>query len=146
MAINFKRLVIHDVLKKANNAKNKKERIAILQEHNCMGLRDVMKGNFDDTIQWTLPEGSPPYEVAEGNNWVGLNISSPKTLKYFVRGGPGKNMRIARKERMFIEMLETSHPDDAKVIIAMKDKSLQSIYKNITKKLVQDTWPNLISE
>lgn len=146
MAINFKRLVIHDVLKKANNAKNKKERIAILREYNCMGLRDVLKGNFDNTIQWELPEGSPPYTEAEGDNWVGLDRSSPKTLKYFVRGGPGRKMQVARKERMFIEMLETSHPDDAKVIIAMKDKSLQSIYKNISKKLVQDTWPNLISE
>lgn len=143
MAIN---LIISEVLEKANKAKNKKERIAILQEYNCMGLRDVLRGNFDDAIQWNLPEGEPPYTVMEGDNWISLTSSVPKTLKYFVVGGPGKGMLPARRERMFIQMLESSHPNDAKVIVAMKDKNLQSIYKNITKKLVQDVWPKLISK
>jgi hypothetical protein len=147
MEINFKKIVISEVLEKANKAKSKKDRIEILKQYNCMGLRDVLRGNFDDVIQWNLPEGSPPYEkMAPDGQWISLNVSGPQKLKYFVKGGIGKNMLVARREKMFIELLETSHPADAELIISMKDKKLQSIYKNITKKLVQDTWPQLISK
>jgi hypothetical protein len=45
---------------------------------------------------------------------------------------------------MFIKLLEAIHPNDAKVIIRMKDKDLQGMYKGVTKKLVEEAFPGLI--
>jgi hypothetical protein len=45
---------------------------------------------------------------------------------------------------MFIKILEGIHPDDAALVIKMKDKELEGVYKGITKKLVQEAFPGLI--
>ena len=50
------------------------------------------------------------------------------------------NMTSMRREQLFIQLLEALDPDDAELIIAMKDKS--SPYKNLTKKLVMETFPD----
>jgi hypothetical protein len=49
-------------------------------------------------------------------------------------------MTSMRREQLFIQLLEALDPDDAELIIAMKDKS--SPYKNLTKKLVMETFPD----
>jgi len=40
--------------------------------------------------------------------------------------------------------LESLNGEEAELVIAAKDKSLK--YKGITKKLIQDTFPNLIKK
>jgi len=47
---------------------------------------------------------------------------------------------------MFIKLLESVHKEDAKIVIAMKDKKLQGMYKGLTKKAVQEAFPTLISK
>jgi hypothetical protein len=49
-------------------------------------------------------------------------------------------------ESMFIKVLEAIHPKDAEVVIAMKDKKFNGKYKGLTKKLVSDAFPGLISK
>jgi hypothetical protein len=45
---------------------------------------------------------------------------------------------------MFLQILETIHPKDADMILAMKDKKLETLYPGITRDLVKQTWPGLI--
>ena len=45
---------------------------------------------------------------------------------------------------MFVGLLERLDPEDAKLLIAVKDKKLS--YKGLTYKLVKDTWPDLLPE
>ena len=45
---------------------------------------------------------------------------------------------------MFVELLERLDPNDAKLIIAVKDKKLS--YKGLSYKLVKDTWPDLLPD
>ena len=57
---------VHEIIEKASAAKTKAEKIKILQEHqNNWALKDVLRGTFDDSVQWLLPEGKPPYEPAD---------------------------------------------------------------------------------
>jgi len=49
-----------------------------------------------------------------------------------------------RREGMFLTLLESLNKDEAELVIAAKDKSLK--YKGITKKFIQDTFPNLIKK
>ena len=67
-----------------------------------------------------------------------------KKLKYFVNGGPGDRLPAMKRERMFIQILEAISPEDAKLIIMMKDKDVVGKFKGLTKKLVSDTFPGLI--
>ena len=45
---------------------------------------------------------------------------------------------------MFVGLLERLDPQDAVMLIAIKDKKLS--YKGLTYKLVKDTWPELLPD
>jgi hypothetical protein len=134
---------VFEILEEAAEAKNRKEKIKVLQDNNCLALRDIVKSAYDDTISFSLlPKGSPPYIPAENPSASLMDKSS--TLRYFVKGGPGEKLPSPRRETMFIELLESIHPKDAQLVIWAKDKQLSRKYKGITKKLVQATWDTLI--
>ena len=52
-------------------------------------------------------------------------------------------LTAVKREGMFINMLESLHPAEAELVLAMKE-GLTGRYKGITLKLVQDTFPALI--
>jgi len=55
----------HEVLDKVVKAKSRPDKIKILQEqNNNWALKDILRGTFDDAIQWELPTGPVPYEPA----------------------------------------------------------------------------------
>lgn len=139
-------LMVHEVLEKAAEASSRKEKVAILQQYNTLALRDILKGSFDDSIQFILPEGTPPYR--EDDAPYGYTMSSlqqqTKKFRYFIKGGPGENLPAIKRERMFIEILESVHKGEAQLVLLMKDKKMNGVYKGITKKLVQEVWPRLI--
>lgn len=143
-------LMIHEVLEKVAEAQTKQEKIEILRQNNSLALRDVLRGAFDDMIEFILPKGAPPFNVDDAP--VGYTSSSlqrqTKKFRYFVKGGPGEQVQPSRRERMFIEILESIHPKEAELIIRMKDKKLietnKAHYKGLTKNLVKEAFPNLI--
>lgn len=144
-------LMIHEILEKAAEAATREEKSKILKDNNSLALRDILKGSFDDSIEFILPKGKPPYE--EDDAPAGYTRSSlfqqTKKFRYFAKGGPGEQIAPARREKMFIEVLEGIHPKEAELVINMKDKKLigpPSLYKGITKKLVSETFPGLISK
>ena len=51
---------------------------------------------------------------------------------------------MLRRESMFVGLLERLDPQDAVLLIAIKDKKLS--YKGLTYKLVKDTWPDLLPD
>ena len=139
---------IYEILEKAGSAETKADKIAFLKKHDCLGLRDILRGAYDDTIEWQLPKGAPEFKSGvskEGMSPTTLKRQS-KHLGYFCKGGPGDSLMPVKRERMFLQILEGIHPKDADLLIAMKDKKLAGRYKGITKALVQEVWPNLIAK
>lgn len=145
MAVNkIKSYTIDDVLTKVATAKTKAEKIDLLREYNTLALRNVLKGAFDDTIQFLLPEGAPPFKEANQNTPPSsLRKQSPR-FRYFVVGGPGERMPRLKVESMFVKLLEAIPPSEAKVVILMKDKKLETEFKGLNKKLVEEAFPGLI--
>ena len=43
-------------------------------------------------------------------------------------------------ETMFIKMLEGVHADDAEVLMAIKNKNLNNVYKGLTAQMVKETF------
>jgi hypothetical protein len=59
----------------------------------------------------------------------------------FIEGGnPG--LAQAKREYLFIQLLEAVHPDDAKVVLNMKDK--KPLTKNLTKDIINTAFPGII--
>ncbi len=133
----------YKILEKVSAAKTRADKIKLLQQHkDNWALKDLLRGTFDDAVQWLLPKGKVPYEPApEGSHpseWTQHN----KKLAYFVKGGQGERMKTIKREKMFLDILETVHPRDAELLAGMINKSLP--IKGVTKKLVQEAFPDLI--
>ncbi len=61
----------------------------------------------------------------------------------FLEGG-NDNLTPLRREQLFISLLESIDKEDAKLMLAAKDKKIP--YKGITTKLVNTAFPGLISQ
>ena len=64
MELVSKHKFLFEIFDEISAAKGKAEKIALLKKHNTMGVKNILKGAFDDTIVWLLPDGDPPYQPA----------------------------------------------------------------------------------
>lgn len=141
--------MIHEILGAIKNIRSKEDRISFLKKHNSLALRDVLRGAFDDSVVWIIPLGEPPYKknsLAPGLSPNSLRSQSPK-LAYFAKSGPGEKLLAVKREKMYIDLLESIHPNEAQLIVDMVNKNINhSTYHGITKELVVETFPGLIKK
>ena len=133
--------LISEILQKVNNAKDKPKKIKVLQDHDSEALRQILKGAFDPKIEWVLPEGTPPYmanEVPKGTEHTYLSDEA-RRLWHFVKGAD-MQMTKTQKETMFIQILEALHEEEAKLLLNVKDKRLNKVYKGLTEAVVRDAF------
>jgi hypothetical protein len=130
------------VLQQINDLDNKKDIIESLKVNSHPVLTMILKYMYDPSIKFLLPEGKPPFKVNIYDEPKAL-LNEAKRLYLFIEGG-NPNLKPIRREQLFIEILEFVSPDDADLLIAMKDK--KSPYKNITKAVVKEAFPGLIVE
>ena len=133
--------LLHEILTKVNNAKDKPAKIAVLKKNDSVPLRQVLKGAFDPNIEWDLPAGDPPYIANEApvGTEHGLLRNEAKRLWHFVKGADN-DLTKTQKETMFIQILEGLHQDEAKVLLGMKSKSLNKMYKGLTESVVKEAF------
>ncbi len=138
--------LISEILSEAGSKKTRIEKIEFLRKNNSRPLRTILAGSFDPSVTFLLPEGEPPYrkdDAPKGFEPSNLHRIS-RRFKYFDTGGIGERLEAAKREKMFIDCLESLHPDEAELVLLMKDKKLAGKYKGITKKLVMEAFPSLI--
>ena len=132
---------VHEIFTKVNNAKDKPKKIEVLRQYDQPYLRQILKAAFDPKIEWDLPEGTPPFIANEAP--VGTEHTLLKTearrLFNFLKGG-NNTLSKTRKETLFIQMLEGLHQDEAKVLLGMKNKSLNKMYKGLTESMVKEAF------
>jgi hypothetical protein len=61
-----------------------------------------------------------------------------------LKAAKAKKWLALNEKKVFINMLEAVHPKDAELLLKMINK--ESLGKGITKKLVQEAFPKLISK
>ena len=49
-----------------------------------------------------------------------------------------KDLKPIKREALFISLLESVHPSEAKLILAVKDQKLHKLYKKVTRKAVEE--------
>ena len=134
-------LTFHEIFTKVNNAKDKQRKIEVLRQYDSPSMRQVLKGAFDPKIKWDLPEGTPPYienEAPLGTEHTYLDQEA-KRLWHFVVGAD-MNLTKVKKETLFIQMLEGLSADEAKLLVGVKDKNLNNIYKGLTSAVIKEAF------
>ena len=81
--------LMSEIATKVNNAKDKPRKLKVLQDHDSVSLRMVLKGAFDPNIEWLLPKGNVPYtpnDAPIGTDHTLLSQEA-KRLYLFTKGG-----------------------------------------------------------
>ena len=138
------RKLVSEVLEEASKIIKKSDRIVFLRHNKTPGLTDILRINFDDTVVSALPAGAPSYkrdDAPKGYEYTRLNKAYTQ-FKYFFKGPVANGMKPLKREGLFLNLLESLNPEEADLLVAAKDKNMK--YKGITKKMVNETFPNLI--
>lgn len=109
---------------------------SIQQYKDDAALKLIFEYAFDPAKKMILPEGEPPFKPsAEPMGMTPTNLFSELRRMYvFCRA----DLKPLKRESLFISLLEGVHPDEAKMLIAVKDQKLTKLYPKITHKLVAD--------
>jgi hypothetical protein len=135
-----------ELLEAVGKTKTAKAKASLLKANDCLGIRDFLKGSFDPTLTFNwIPKGSVPYTPKSEEDNIESLLNKTVVFKWFVDDGVGKSVSTVKKERMFIDLLQSIHPKDAELVIIMKDKALKGKYKGLTVKLCNTVWGGLIT-
>jgi hypothetical protein len=138
---------LYTIFEEADKAPTKSEKIAVLHKYSNKNLKAFLGYVFDSNIKWLVPEGEPPYEpckddavLLDGRIWQDFRL-----LQHFNSTGPYPHMKPAKRETMFISLLQTLHPKDAKLLLYVKDhRALPN--KTITRALISEAFPLLVAK
>ena len=133
--------MMHEIATKVNNAKDKPRKLKVLQEHDSVALRQVLKGAFDPKIEWLLPPGDVPYTANDapvGTEHTVLQQEA-KRLYLFTKGGDG-SLSGNKRETIFIQMLEGLCAEEAAFLVDVVNKRVNNKYKGFTANLVKDAF------
>ena len=130
-----------EIAMKVNNAKDKPRKLKVLQEHDSVPLRQVLKGAFDPNIEWLLPQGDVPYTANDapiGTEHTLLQQEA-KRLYLFTKGGDNA-ISSTKRETLFIQMLEGLSAEEATFLVTVVNKRVNNEYKGFTANLVKDAF------
>ena len=142
MAIDISKMTIPELLMNISELPAAKKATALKQIADLTPeLKTVLKYTFHKNILFELPKGVPPYKAMETpENWGHNRL--PKELRKFQYFLKGSTLNPIKRESIFIEVLETVSPEEAKLVLMMKDKKLT--YKGITRKLIEEALPEIL--
>jgi hypothetical protein len=122
---------IPDILEEINKDPKK-----INDYKNDAAMDLVFKYAFHPNGKMLLPEGDPPYRPDAAPIGMSPAVFRHEMTKLYVFCR--KDLSNTKREQIFINLLESLHPSEAKVLLAIKDRALDKMYKKITKKLVTE--------
>jgi len=136
---------LSSILEQAAEQTARKDKIEYLRRNANPSLLVILRHMFDPNIKFQLPEGDPPFNEFEGLRGEADSrlYQELRKLYLFVEGGHS-TLHQLRRETLFIELLESIAPEDAKMLLAMKDKKPYPGKKGLTKKLIVEAFPDLI--
>ena len=133
--------LMSEIATKVNNAKDKPRKLKVLQDHDSVSLRMVLKGAFDPNIEWLLPKGDVPYtpnDAPIGTDHTLLSQEA-KRLYLFTKGGDN-TITQNKREMTFVQMLEGLSAEEAEFLVAVVNKKVNNKYKGFTANLVKEAF------
>ena len=135
--------LLTEILQKVSSAKTKKEKVDLLQEYNSQGLRSLLIINFDDSLEFLLPEGEVPFtpnDAPAGTEHTRLTQEYRGLYRYF-KGGDS-SLKGMKREQLFVQLLEGLTEQEANLLVSACNKDIQSKYR-VTKAVVAEAFPQI---
>ena len=134
-------LSFHEILIKVNNAKDKTKKIEVLRRYDTKELRAILKAAFDPKVEFALPKERPPFTINDAptgteHTWLKQEVNR---LYHFIVGG-NDELTSMKKETMFVQMLEGLSTDEAELLLNIKYKKLNTVYKGLTEAVVREAF------
>jgi hypothetical protein len=140
MSFNMQRtLAIAEILDLVKEAKDVQTKVSLLRQYDNETLRYILELAFHPNVGWWLPEGAPPYKPSEVLDSEGRLYQETRTLPLYLAGNR-PDLKQHQRENLFIGLLESLHPRDALLLIAVKDKKVEGL--NIAT--INEAFPGLI--
>ncbi len=133
------KLSMSEILQKVDEASSHEDKVAVLKQNYDRKLHETLAFAYDPRITWTLPEGTPPYTPSPDTTDSKLVLfAEHRKLYLFLKGGKGDRLPAVKREKIFIDLLSTVDPEDAKLLLSLKKKEIP--YASITRELVEEAW------
>jgi len=137
---------IYEVFDEFEEAKNKKERMGVIQKNLSKTLIEVLKYTYHPDINWRVIELPENYKINQ-DSVAGISNCQLSTeirkLYLFQKGNPTADGLTPRKQNeLLIQLLESIEPREAEVIIGIFKKD-QGV-KGLDYKFVKEAFPELL--
>ena len=135
--------LVSEILQKVSSAKTKKEKVELLQEYNNNALRAILIINFDESLEFLLPDGEVPFtpnDAPVGTEHTRLAHEYKGLYKYF-KGGDS-SIKGMKREQLFVQLLEGLAEEEANLLVSACNKDIQSKYR-VTKAAVAEAFPKI---
>ena len=132
-----------EILDAVSKARTRAKKVELLREYRNEALLSLLIWNFDESVVSAIPEGPVPYkpnEAPAGTEHTSLR-QEVRHFYNFIQGG-NPSLSKTRRENIFIQILETLHPDEAQLLVSVKDKCLEDFY-NLTQEVVAEAYPDI---
>lgn len=136
---------VFEIFEDFTKLKTRKDKIAFLREQGQQvpAIKDVVRGAFDERLEFILPEGKPPYTPNRPESVPSSLRKLHRQFGNYVKGARSQSMQQFQIENQFIQMLESIHAEDALIVLDMVAK--KPPVKGLTKKIVEEAFPTLLS-
>jgi len=131
---------VAEFLEKVSKLKKTQEKIDAIKANDSTVLRMILQACYDPNVVWALPPGNPPYKPSALVDQQHILIHESRKIPYFIKGFR-EDIPSAKREAMWIELLEAVDPKDAELLCAIKEKKP---LKGITIQHVTEGLPGLI--
>lgn len=107
---------------------------------------------FRDDIQMDLPDNDPGFRENEAPDYPYAGRNLFKVIRQLDRfmykngNNPDYIVKRAKREKLFMIFLESVHPKEAYLLLAMKNKDLTPYYSQFTLGLVREAVPEMLPE
>ena len=132
-------LAIAEILDLVKESKDVQTKVSLLRQYDSETLRYILELAFHPNVGWWLPEGAPPYKPCEVLDTEGRLYQEARTLPLYLYGNR-PDLKQVQRENLFIGLLESLHPKDASLLIAVKDKKVEGL----NAATINEAFPGLI--
>jgi len=133
---------MYEVLESVSKCKTSDEKIQMLRKDGNGAIQALLKYALDSEVKFLLPKGDAPFKPCPFPDQHARLYTEIRRMYLFIEGGH-QGLSNNKRESLFIQLLESIDPYDAKLICSVKDKKIP--FKGITPKLVNEAFPGLIS-
>lgn len=138
------KLSISEIVNKAAELKNKKEKVQFLKENDSVPLQTVLRYTYDkENVEFLIPNTPPPWKKNSYIGVEGMLYKEARRLRIFVKGGGYDNLNQVKRENLFISLLEDIDNGDAELLCKM---IAQKPLKGLPKSVIEEAFPGLIGK